>query len=123
MGLLWLPPLGMCDRYNTVALDLSTQAVHNVLLCTVALGLLADGSLYTFGECANGRLGLEMEQLANHRIPQKVHGMVGCVLQVSCGGEHTVVLTGESSAERERAKLDFYFTDAFKIVFARPGEI
>lgn len=54
-----------------------------------------DGHLYTFGERANGRLGLQTEQLANHRIPQPVQGILGCVTKVSCGGEHTVALTGE----------------------------
>ncbi|XP_045910484.1 titin homolog [Micropterus dolomieu] len=54
------------------------------------------GDLYTFGEGANGRLGLQVEQLANHRVPQRVQGMLGCVTQVSCGGEHTVALTEES---------------------------
>lgn len=68
------------------------------MLCTVAVGFSAEGNLYTFGERANGRLGLEMEQLANHRIPQQVHGILGCVTQVSCGGEHTVALTGECTA-------------------------
>lgn len=54
-----------------------------------------EGNLYTFGESANGRLGLEVEQLANHRIPQQVQGILGSVTQVSCGGEHTVALTGK----------------------------
>ncbi|KAM4560807.1 X-linked retinitis pigmentosa GTPase regulator-like [Fundulus diaphanus] len=53
------------------------------------------GRLYTFGESANGRLGLQEEQLANHRVPQQVHSIVGSVIQVCCGGEHTVALTGE----------------------------
>ncbi|XP_044072332.1 transcriptional regulator ATRX isoform X3 [Siniperca chuatsi] len=55
-----------------------------------------DGDLYTFGESANGRLGLQVEQLANHRVPQRVQGILGRVTQVSCGGEHTVALTEES---------------------------
>lgn len=54
-----------------------------------------DGNLYTFGESATGRLGLKVEQLANHRIPQRVQGILGCVTQVSCGGEHTIALTGK----------------------------
>lgn len=57
--------------------------------------MLVDGNLYTFGESAHGRLGLQGEQLASHRIPQQVQGIVGCVTQVSCGGEHTVALTGK----------------------------
>uniref|UniRef100_A0A3Q3ML10 RCC1-like domain-containing protein n=1 Tax=Mastacembelus armatus TaxID=205130 RepID=A0A3Q3ML10_9TELE len=55
-----------------------------------------DGDLYTFGESANGRLGLQVEQLANHRVPQRVQGMLGRVTQVSCGGEHTVAVTEEN---------------------------
>ncbi|KAM3862329.1 X-linked retinitis pigmentosa GTPase regulator-like [Diretmus argenteus] len=54
-----------------------------------------DGDLYTFGESGNGRLGLYPEQLANHRVPQRVQGILGRVTQVSCGGEHTVALTEE----------------------------
>lgn len=53
-----------------------------------------DGGLYTFGENAYGRLGLHVEQLANHRAPQRVQDIMGRVTQVSCGGEHTVALTG-----------------------------
>ncbi|AWP13291.1 putative X-linked retinitis pigmentosa GTPase regulator-like [Scophthalmus maximus] len=55
-----------------------------------------DGGLYTFGESANGRLGLQVEQLADHRVPQRVRGILGRVIQVSCGGEHTAVLTEEN---------------------------
>ncbi|XP_014880262.1 X-linked retinitis pigmentosa GTPase regulator-like [Poecilia latipinna] len=53
------------------------------------------GGLYTFGESANGRLGLQVGQLANHRVPQQVQGIMGSVIQVCCGGEHTVALTEE----------------------------
>lgn len=95
VGVLWVQPFGVCDRYNTVTAKRSTQAGHDALWCTVAFGFSADGNLYTFGERANGRLGLEMEQLASHRVPQQVQGILGCVTQVSCGGEHTVALTGE----------------------------
>lgn len=45
-----------------------------------------DGNLYKFGESANGRLGLKVEQLANRRIPQRVQGILGSLTQVSCGG-------------------------------------
>nr|XP_023854299.1 X-linked retinitis pigmentosa GTPase regulator [Salvelinus alpinus] len=54
-----------------------------------------DGDLYTFGESRNGRLGLFRDQLANHRVPQQVDGIQDPVIQVSCGGEHTVALTKE----------------------------
>ncbi|XP_027879627.1 X-linked retinitis pigmentosa GTPase regulator [Xiphophorus couchianus] len=53
----------------------------------------AHGGLYTFGESANGRLGVQVGQLANHRVPQQVQGIMGSVIQVCCGGEHTVALT------------------------------
>ena len=52
------------------------------------------GDLYTFGESGNGRLGLYPEQLTNHREPQRVQTIPEQVIQVSCGGEHTVVLAG-----------------------------
>ncbi|XP_056436344.1 X-linked retinitis pigmentosa GTPase regulator-like [Gadus chalcogrammus] len=55
----------------------------------------ANGDLYTFGESANGRLGLYPEQLTNHREPQRVLAIPEPVIQVSCGGEHTVVLAEE----------------------------
>ncbi|XP_023192386.1 X-linked retinitis pigmentosa GTPase regulator [Xiphophorus maculatus] len=55
----------------------------------------AHGGLYTFGESANGRLGVQVGQLANHRVPQQVQGIMGSVIQVCCGGEHTVALTEE----------------------------
>uniref|UniRef100_A0A8C7I1Z8 X-linked retinitis pigmentosa GTPase regulator n=1 Tax=Oncorhynchus kisutch TaxID=8019 RepID=A0A8C7I1Z8_ONCKI len=54
-----------------------------------------NGDLYTFGESQNGRLGLFRDQLANHRVPQQVEGIQDPVIQVSCGGEHTVALTKE----------------------------
>lgn len=55
---------------------------------------LVDGELYTFGECENGKLGLPEELLINHKTPQLVAGIPEKVLQVACGGGHTVVLTG-----------------------------
>ncbi|KAM7380411.1 hypothetical protein PAMP_003712 [Pampus punctatissimus] len=55
-----------------------------------------NGDLYTFGESANGRLGLQVGQLVNHRVPQRVQGILGRVTQVCCGGEHTVALTDEN---------------------------
>lgn len=54
----------------------------------------ADGELYTFGERDSGKLGLLTKKLANHRVPQKVEGIKDRVLQVACGGGHTVALTG-----------------------------
>ncbi|XP_062039289.1 X-linked retinitis pigmentosa GTPase regulator isoform X2 [Lepus europaeus] len=52
-----------------------------------------DGELYTFGECENGKLGLPEELLINHKTPQLVTGIPEKVIQVACGGGHTVVLT------------------------------
>ncbi|XP_038172811.1 X-linked retinitis pigmentosa GTPase regulator isoform X2 [Arvicola amphibius] len=52
-----------------------------------------DGELYTFGEPENGKLGLPDQLLINHRSPQRVLGIPEKVLQVACGGGHTVVLT------------------------------
>ncbi|XP_036857437.1 X-linked retinitis pigmentosa GTPase regulator isoform X3 [Manis javanica] len=51
------------------------------------------GELYTFGEPEHGKLGLPYELLINHRTPQRVPGIPEKVIQVACGGEHTVVLT------------------------------
>ncbi|XP_062384213.1 retinitis pigmentosa GTPase regulator b isoform X2 [Sardina pilchardus] len=52
-----------------------------------------DGELYTFGERDSGKLGLPTNKLANHRVPQLVDGIKERVLQVACGGGHTVALT------------------------------
>lgn len=55
---------------------------------------IAEGELYTFGEPESGKLGLPSKLLINHRIPQLVPGIPEKVIQVACGGGHTVVLTG-----------------------------
>ncbi|XP_021528947.2 X-linked retinitis pigmentosa GTPase regulator isoform X5 [Aotus nancymaae] len=52
-----------------------------------------DGELYIFGEPENGKLGLPNELLSSHRIPQLVPEIPEKVIQVACGGEHSVVLT------------------------------
>ncbi|XP_075855788.1 X-linked retinitis pigmentosa GTPase regulator isoform X5 [Microcebus murinus] len=52
-----------------------------------------DGELYTFGEPECGKLGLPSQLLTNHRTPQLVSGIPEKVIQVACGGGHTVVLT------------------------------
>uniref|UniRef100_A0A9J7XDD6 X-linked retinitis pigmentosa GTPase regulator n=1 Tax=Cyprinus carpio carpio TaxID=630221 RepID=A0A9J7XDD6_CYPCA len=51
-----------------------------------------NGDVFTFGESADGRLGLSAHQLANHNDPQRVESLHG-VLQVACGGKHTLALT------------------------------
>ncbi|XP_051769113.1 retinitis pigmentosa GTPase regulator b isoform X2 [Ctenopharyngodon idella] len=52
-----------------------------------------DGALFTFGEKDSGKLGLSTEKLANHKVPQQVTNIPDKVVQVSCGGGHTVALT------------------------------
>ncbi|XP_051566249.1 transcriptional regulator ATRX-like [Myxocyprinus asiaticus] len=51
-----------------------------------------NGDVFTFGESADGRLGLSADQLANHNYPQRVDSLQR-VLQVACGGKHTLALT------------------------------
>lgn len=53
-----------------------------------------EGELYTFGETECGKLGLPRQLLMNHKVPQMVPGIPEKVIQVACGGGHTVVLTG-----------------------------
>ncbi|XP_043107899.1 retinitis pigmentosa GTPase regulator b isoform X2 [Puntigrus tetrazona] len=55
--------------------------------------ITVDGALFTFGEKDSGKLGLSTEKLANHKVPQQVTGISDKVVQVSCGGGHTVALT------------------------------
>ncbi|XP_068388862.1 X-linked retinitis pigmentosa GTPase regulator isoform X1 [Eschrichtius robustus] len=52
-----------------------------------------EGELYTFGEPEYGKLGLPGKLLINHKVPQLVPGIPQKVIQVACGGGHTVVLT------------------------------
>nr|XP_058905864.1 X-linked retinitis pigmentosa GTPase regulator [Kogia breviceps] len=52
-----------------------------------------EGELYTFGEPECGKLGLPKKLLLNHRVPQLVPGIPQKVIQVACGGGHTVALT------------------------------
>ncbi|KAG8515875.1 X-linked retinitis pigmentosa GTPase regulator [Galemys pyrenaicus] len=52
-----------------------------------------EGELFTFGEPDCGKLGLPNQLLVNHRTPQQVSGIYEKVIQVACGGAHTVVLT------------------------------
>ncbi|KAM3584860.1 uncharacterized protein V6R79_001325 [Siganus canaliculatus] len=52
-----------------------------------------DGALYTFGERDSGKLGLGTDQLPRHRVPQRVKSIKEPVVQVACGGGHTVALT------------------------------
>ncbi|XP_053436511.1 X-linked retinitis pigmentosa GTPase regulator isoform X3 [Nycticebus coucang] len=52
-----------------------------------------DGELYTFGESESGKLGLPNQLLTNHKTPQLVSAIPEKVIQVACGGGHTLVLT------------------------------
>ncbi len=47
-----------------------------------------------FGETEGGKLGLP-ENSGDHTVPQEVTGIKGKVTWVSCGGSHTVAVTGE----------------------------
>lgn len=60
----------------------------------LCLCVSADGGLYTFGERDSGKLGLGTDQLPRHRVPQLVKSIKEPVIQVACGGGHTVALTG-----------------------------
>ncbi len=55
-----------------------------------------NGDVFTFGESADGRLGLSAHQLANPNHPQRVESLHG-FLQVACGGKHTLALTGDGN--------------------------
>lgn len=64
--------------------------VQQSCICCVSV----DGALYTFGERDSGKLGLGTDQLPRHRVPQLVKSVKEPVIQVACGGGHTVALTG-----------------------------
>ena len=68
---------------------------HNyVILGHCSFPSIVEGELYTFGDPESGKLGLPNQLLVNHRMPQLVPGIPEKVVQVACGGGHTVVLTG-----------------------------
>ncbi len=50
------------------------------------------GKLLTFGEEEGGKLGLD--PVDDCTVPQEVTGIKGKVIWVSCGGSHTVAVTG-----------------------------
>ena len=50
------------------------------------------GSLYTFGETEGGKLGIGEDE--DNSVPNKVD-IPEKVVRVSCGGTHTVAVTGE----------------------------
>ena len=52
-----------------------------------------NGELYTFGESEGGKLGLG-EDTDESQSPQHVMSLPDRVSAVSCGGSHTVALTG-----------------------------
>lgn len=53
-----------------------------------------DGELYTFGESEGGKLGLG-EDPDEYDTPQHVSTISERVKWVSCGGSHTVAVTGK----------------------------
>lgn len=61
-----------------------------------------DGALFTFGERDSGKLGLSTAQVPNHKVPQQVEGICEKVLQVACGGGHTLALTGITTVVMQR---------------------
>lgn len=70
--------------------------INNLILVRVSV----DGALYTFGEGDSGKLGLSTDQLPQHRVPQLVKSIKEPVIQVACGGGHTVALTGAEPSPR-----------------------
>lgn len=68
------------------------------LLSPLYFSSIAEGELYTFGEPESGKLGLPPKLLVNHKVPQLVPGISEKVIQVACGGGHTVVLTGRGAS-------------------------
>ena len=65
-----------------------------VTLNLYSLFIFADsGKLITFGEVEGGKLGLP-EDVDDTTVPQEVTGIKGKVTWVSCGGSHTVAVTG-----------------------------
>ena len=55
-----------------------------------------NGKLLTFGETDEGKLG-QGANVSDHHTPQEVSGISGKVIWASCGGSHTVAITGEWS--------------------------
>ena len=56
--------------------------------------LSEDGKLLTFGEKDEGKLG-QGTHPSDPYTPQEVIGMKGKVTWASCGGSHTIAVTGE----------------------------
>lgn len=69
--------------------------IASCLISVFSLHLLIaeNGKLYTFGESENGKLGLG-DSVIEANIPQHVSTIPEKVKSVSCGGSHTMVLTG-----------------------------
>ncbi|TRY92058.1 hypothetical protein DNTS_034080 [Danionella cerebrum] len=89
--------LGDCeDRTSFHLLDFFSKHGAIKMLSAgsnTSAALTLDGALFTFGERDSGKLGLSTEKLANHKVPQEVTGISNDVVQVACGGGHTVALT------------------------------
>ena len=66
--------------------------------CQYILSFLCseDGALYTFGELEGGKLGLG-EGVEEQNTPQEVDSIDERVSVVSCGGSHTLAITGKGS--------------------------
>ncbi|XP_042830146.1 X-linked retinitis pigmentosa GTPase regulator isoform X2 [Panthera tigris] len=89
--------LGDTEERNTFHLISFFTSQHKIKQLSAgsntSAALTAEGELYTFGEPESGKLGLPNQLLCNHRMPQPVPGIPEKVVQVACGGGHTVVLT------------------------------
>ncbi|XP_067130310.1 X-linked retinitis pigmentosa GTPase regulator-like isoform X2 [Centruroides vittatus] len=78
-------------KFEVAAIYISAGYYHSAVIT-------GDGKVYTFGESEGGKLGLTETQLKKLPKPQPVTGLTGKMLSVSCGGNHTIVLTADGTA-------------------------
>ena len=84
---------------NHILAKKTNRCIFNANIQQFVLGLYCffictdSGKLITFGEAEGGKLGLP-EDADDTTIPQEVTGIKGKVTWVSCGGSHTVAVTG-----------------------------
>ena len=93
---------GSCGYYHTCLItgngfDPDNQQLWLSELVSTPLSfpfVAEKGRLLTFGEADGGRLGRDSSQ--SHATPHEVGNIDEPVEQVSAGGAHTLLLTGES---------------------------
>ncbi|KAJ8350439.1 hypothetical protein SKAU_G00255690 [Synaphobranchus kaupii] len=88
--------IGLGDEHNALTpQEVTVGRPISVVSCGYyhSAFVTVDGDLFTFGERDGGKLGLPPEQLADHKVPQPVLTITDRVIQVACGGGHTVALT------------------------------